>query len=163
MAFPSISRLKQPFFQNAIQQEKVASGVFAFHITQNSSELHLGTTNRQHYSGPIEYHPVINTEVNGTSEIAFWQLGKAQVGVNGKTAPLSPFKTIIDTGTTLMYGPPDEVSKVYAQVKGSQPLTDELEGYYSFPCDNVPNIGFNWGGREWMISQNKWAVPVVTM
>jgi cathepsin D len=157
MAFPAISNLNHtPFFQNAIQQNKVASGVFALYLAESGSELHLGGTNPRHYSGPIEYHPVIKTEVNGTSEIAFWQLGDAEVGVNGKSVPLSPFQTIIDSGTTLMYGPPDEVEKVYAQVEGSKALTGDLEGFYSFPCDKVPKISFKWGnGKAWTISDAK--------
>ena len=157
MAFPVISSLNHtPFFQNAIQQNKVESGVFALYLAESGSELHLGGTNPQHYSGPIEYHPIVTTDVNGTSEIAFWQLCDAEVGVNGKRIPFSPFETIIDSGTTLMYGPPDEVKKFYAQVDGSQPLTDELEGYYSFPCDNVPKISFKWGsGKAWTVSEAK--------
>ena len=155
MAFPAISQLNHtPFFHHAIQQDKVASGVFALYLAKSGSELHLGGTNPQHYVGPIEYHPVIKTDVNGALEFAFWLLGQAEVGVNGKSVPLSPFSTIIDSGTSIMYGPPDEVKKVYAQVEGSQPLTGKLEGFHSFPCDNVPRISFKWGsGKAWTISE----------
>jgi cathepsin D len=157
MGFPAMSNLNHtPFFQHAIQQNKVASGVFAFYLAESGSELHLGGTNPQHYSGPIEYHSVIDTEVNGTSEIAFWQLGGAEVGVNGKSVPLSPFPTIVDSGTTFMYGPPDEVEKVYAQVPGSQALTGVLQGFYSFPCNDVPKISFKWGsGKAWIVTEAK--------
>jgi hypothetical protein len=157
MAFPVVSRLNHtPFFQHAIQQNKVASGAFAFYLAESGSELHLGGTNSQHYSGPIEYHPVVDTEANGTSKMAYWQLGDAEVSMNGKSVPLSPFQTIIDTGTTLMFGPTDDVEKVYAQVEGSKPLTGELEGFYSFPCDNVPKLSFKWGiGKAWTISEAK--------
>jgi hypothetical protein len=157
MAFPALSNLNHtPFFQNAIQQNQVASGVFALYLAESRSELHLGGTNRRHYSGPIEYHPVIKAEANGTSKMAFWQLGDAEVDVNGKRAPLSPFQTIIDSGTTLMYGPTHDVEKLYAQVEGSKPLTGESEGFYSFPCDKVPKISFKWGnGKAWTISEAK--------
>ena len=157
MAFPPVSHLNHtPFFQHAIQQDKVATGAFAFYLAESGSELHLGGTNPQHYSGPIEYHPVVNTKANGKSKIAYWQLDDAEVSVNGKSIPLSPFETIIDTGTTLMYGPTDDVKKVYAQVEGSKPLTDDLEGYYSFPCDNAPKMNFKWGnGKAWAISEAK--------
>ena len=157
MAFPAISNLNHtPFFQHAVQQNKVASGVFAFYLAESGSELHLGGTNPQHYSGPIEYHPVVKTDVNGTSEFGFWLIGEGEVGVNGKRVSLSPFKTFIDTGTPLMYGPPDAVEKVYAQVEGSKPLTDEFKGYYSFPCINVPKISFKWdSGKAWTIPQAK--------
>ena len=157
MGFPAIAQLNHtPFFQTAIRQNKVASGVFALYLADSGSELHLGGTNRRHYSGPIEYHPVIKTDVNGTSEFAFWLLDKAEVGVNGKSVPLSPFKTIIDSGTSLFYGPPDEVKKLYAHVPGSQALTGALRGSYSFPCNNVPKISFKWGsGRVWTIPEAK--------
>jgi cathepsin D len=55
-----------------------------------------------------------------------------------------------------MYGPPDEVKKVYAQVEGSKQLTGDLTGFYSFPCDKVPKISFKWGnGKAWTISDAK--------
>ena len=55
-----------------------------------------------------------------------------------------------------MYGPPDEVKKLFAQVEGSQPLTGKLEGFHSFPCDNVPKISFKWGsGKAWTINEAK--------
>ena len=157
MAFPTISQLNHtPFLQTAIDQNKIAAGVFALYLTESGSELHLGGTNPRHYSGPIEYHPVVKTDVNGTSEFAFWMLGQAEVGINGKSAPLSPFKTIIDSGTSIMYGPQAEVEKVYAQVPGSQALTGALQGSYSFPCNNAPKISFKWGsGKAWTISEAK--------
>ena len=155
MAFPAISQLNHtPFFQHAIEQNKIAPGVFALYLAESGSELHLGGTNPQHYVGPIEYHPVIKTDVNGALEFAFWLLGQAEVGVNGKSVPLSPFETIIDSGTSLMYGPPDEVEKVYAQIEGSQALGGALQGFYSFPCNNVPKINFKWGsGKAWTIPE----------
>ena len=78
--------------------------------------------------------------------------------MNGKSVPLSPFSTIIDSGTSIMYGPPDEVKKVYAQVEGSKQLTgdSDLKGFYSFPCDKVPKISFKWdNGKAWTISEVK--------
>ena len=153
MAFPALSRFNHtPFFQHAIQQNKVAYGVFGFYLADSGSELHLGGTNPHHYSGPIEYHPVINSEVNGISEIGFWQLGKAEVHVNGKRVPLPPLKTITDSGSSYMYGPLDDVNKLYAQVEGSQALTGDQQGFYSFPCNNVPKMSFKWGsGKAWTV------------
>ena len=157
MAFPSLSNLNHtPFFQHAIQQKKVASGVFALYLSETGSELHLGGTNPQHYSGHIEYHPVIKSKANGISKMAYWLLGDAEVGVNGKRVPLPPFQTLIDSGTTLMFGPMDDVKKFYAQIEGSMPLTGDMEGFYSFPCDKVPKISFKWGnGKAWTISEAK--------
>ena len=88
--------------------------------------------------------------------MAYWLLGDAEVGVNGKRVPLPPFQTVIDSGTTLMFGPMDGVKKFYAQIEGSMPLTGDMEGFYSFPCDKVPKISFKWGnGKAWTIREAK--------
>ena len=38
----------------------------------------------------------------------------------------------IDTGTTLVGGPPAIIDAIYAQIPGSQALTGENEGYYTY-------------------------------
>jgi hypothetical protein len=156
MAFTGLSALNHTaFFQNAIRQNKVASGVFALYLAETGSELHLGGTNPQHYSGSIEYHPVLDLEFENKKGTSAWLIGDGEVEVNGKNA-LSPIMTIIDSGTTLMNGPTDEVKKVYAQVEGSKPLTGDMKGFYSFPCDKVPKISFKWGnGKAWTIPEAK--------
>lgn len=64
----------------------------------------------------------------------------------------SGFKTIIDSGTTIIYGPPSQVAAFYGNIPGSQ-LYDSANGFYSFPCGNAPsNVAFNWGGKNWVIS-----------
>ncbi len=68
-------------------------------------------------------------------------------------------KTIIDSGTTLIYGPPDIVAKLYASIPGSAVFQQNSE-FYTFPCANVPlNIAFSWGGKQWTISPEK-SVPL---
>ena len=154
MGFPAISTLNHtPFFHNAIQQKKVASGVFAFYLGESGSELHLGGTSPQHYHGSIEYHPILDAVIQNRNVPAFWVLGGGELDVNGMNV-VSPIITIIDSGTSFMFGPPDEVEKVFAQVPGSQALTGGLQGFHSFPCNNVPKISFKWGsGKAWTISE----------
>ena len=67
---------------------------------------------------------------------------------------MTGFKTIIDSGTTIMYGPPSAVKKFYAKVSGSG-VYDSSEGYYSYPCDSLPTVGFTWGGSTFAISSAK--------
>ena len=53
--------------------------------------------------------------------------------VNGKDIALPPDGTgVVETGTTLIGGPPAVISAIYAQIPGSQPLTGNLAGYYGF-------------------------------
>ncbi|KAH8101206.1 acid protease [Cristinia sonorae] len=144
LAFPSISNLKtSPFFQTAVSQGAVPANVFAFKLGSSDSSLYLGGTDTSLYSGDIEFHPV-------DSSGGFWQATGASAEVNGEPV-VSNFATIIDSGTTIMYGPPDAVKSLYAAIPGSK-LADSQQGYYSFPCNSAPEVAFNWGGQSWAIT-----------
>ncbi|KAI0823444.1 acid protease [Trametes gibbosa] len=144
LAYPAISNLnKPPFFNTAVSQGTVDEGVFGFKLASAGSELYLGGTNSDHFSGSIEYHPV-------DTSTGFWQITGAKAYV-GSTAAVTGFETIIDSGTTIMYGPPAAVKKLYAKVSGSA-LFDSSNGYYSYPCKSPPSISFSWGGKQWAIT-----------
>ncbi|KAI0722417.1 aspartic peptidase domain-containing protein [Fomitopsis betulina] len=145
LAFPSISQLNaNPYFWTAVEQKAVNQSVFAFKLASSDSELYIGGTNDQLYSGDIEYHNV------SSSGGGFWQISGASAIVGGKEV-VSGFETIIDSGTTLMYGPPDAVQKFYAGIDGAQ---EAYDGSYSIPCDSIPTIAFSWGGNDWEISSD---------
>jgi cathepsin D len=147
LAFPAISNLNQnPFFNTAAEEGAVKSSEFGFYLASSGSELFLGGTNSEHYSGDLEYHDV-------DTSTGFWQITGAKATVAGSSA-VTGFETIIDSGTTIMYGPPASVKKVWAKVKGSK-LFDSENGYYSFPCNSDPEIAFSWGGKSFSISSAK--------
>jgi cathepsin D len=109
MAFPALSALHQsPFFNTAHHN---GANQFGFYLASSGSELYLGGTDRSKYSTSIEYHRV-------NPSTGFWQLTGASAKVGGAVAA-SNFQTIIDSGTTIMYGPPAAVKAVYAKVPGS--------------------------------------------
>ncbi|KAJ7510848.1 acid protease [Mycena galericulata] len=144
LAFPAISNLKEnPFFVNADAQGTVSANQFGFFLASSGSELYLGGTETSKYSGDIEYNAV-------DSSGGFWQATGAKALVGGSSA-VTGFQTIIDSGTTLMYGPPAAIKKLFAKVSGSK-LFDSTNGYYSYPCDSPPEISFSWGGKDWTIT-----------
>ncbi|KAJ3859585.1 acid protease [Lentinula novae-zelandiae] len=144
LAFPAISNLDaDPFFVNANSQNAVDSNEFGFYLASSGSELYLGGANSDLYSGSIEYHDV-------DTSTGFWQISGASIASDGTTA-VSEFATIIDSGTTIMYGPPSAVKEFYAQVSGSK-LYDSANGFYSFPCESAPEVSFSWGGDSFTVS-----------
>ncbi|KAH9895122.1 protease [Cubamyces lactineus] len=144
LAFPAISNLqKSPFFNTAKSQGAVKNGVFGFKLAKSGSELYLGGTDSSLYTGSIEYHPVTGS--------GFWQISGASILVGSQTVK-SGFQTIIDSGTTIIYGPPKSVAAFYQAIPGAQ-LYDSQSGFYSFPCSSAPsNVAFSWGGNTWTIS-----------
>ncbi|KAI0792846.1 acid protease [Abortiporus biennis] len=143
LAFSSISNLgASPFFNSAFSQGVVSSDVFGFKLASSGSELYLGGTDTSLYTGSIEYHSVKNT--------GFWQASSASISVGTKKV-VTGFDTIIDSGTTIMYGPPSAVKTFYAAISGSK-VYDSANGYYSFPCNTPPTVSFSWGGKTFTVS-----------
>ena len=50
---------------------------------------------------------------------------------NSVTIPSSS-QVAIDTGTTLVGGPAEQISQLFAQIPGSAPATGNYEGYYTY-------------------------------
>lgn len=147
LAYPSISQLKQnPWFNSALKAGVVSSGEFGFKLASSGSELYLGGTDSSLYSGSLEYHDIDTSS-------GFWQV-KGGKSVVGSKHPNTGIDTIIDSGTTIMYGPTDDVKTFYAAIPGSKEF-DSAHGSYSYPCDSLPTIGFSWGGKTWTITEDK--------
>ncbi|CDO74021.1 hypothetical protein BN946_scf185043.g70 [Trametes cinnabarina] len=148
LGFPPISNLNQdPFLITAFKQHPELTNVFAIKLEKTNSELHIGDLNVSAFTGAIEYH-------NLSSADGFWQIGNAAALVNGRSV-VSGFQTVIDSGTTIMYGPPDAVQEVYQTVNGST-LFDETNGFWSYPCATPPQIAFSWGESSWGIRTENW-------
>lgn len=125
----------------AINQSVVSQGVFAFKLVPSGAELYIGGTDSSLYTGDIEYHGL------SSSSGGFWRISGASAIVNNKTV-VSSLDTIIDSGTTLMYGPPTAVEQFYKEIQGAQKFE---EGLYSFPCSTALTVAFTWGGKIWQI------------
>lgn len=72
--------------------------MFAFKLASSDSELYIGGTNDQLYSGDIEYHNV------SSSGGGFWQISGASAIVGGKEV-VSGFDTITDSGESSLRTP----------------------------------------------------------
>lgn len=148
LGFPALSNLgRTPFFNSAKAQGSVLNEKFGFFLASENSELHLGDYNASHYTGALEAHTV------DSASLGFWQITGAKALI-GSTTVVSGFKTIIDSGTTIMYGPPAAVKTFYSKISGSA-VFDPENGFYSFPCSSVPPAAFSWGGKSWAVSAAK--------
>ena len=60
------------------------------------------------------------------------QIADAKIMV-GSQVVQSGFRTVIDSGTTLIYPPPSQVAAFYKAIPGAQ-VYDQSRGFYTFPC-----------------------------
>ena len=123
----------------------VSEGIFAFKLAPVDSSLFLGGTDSSLYIGSTEFHPIDPSS-------GHWQVPGTAAHV-GSGTPNAGFDAIIDSGTTLAYGPVADVQKFYSAIPGSQSLGG---GAWSYPCDSLPPVSFSWnGGQTWQITPEK--------
>jgi hypothetical protein len=76
MAYESISSYgASPVFQSLVSQGQVSNPVFSFYLATSDSELYIGGTNQDHYTGSFTYMPV-TTQVGIILDGAFDSLSK---------------------------------------------------------------------------------------
>jgi len=68
----------------------------------------------------------------------------------------------IDTGTTLIGGPTEAVASIYSNIQGSQPLSGQMQGYFSIPCDTSVSTSFSFGSKTWSISPADFTVQQIS-
>jgi cathepsin D len=77
--------------------------------------------------------------------------------VNGQSVSLpntaQASYSAIDTGTTLIGGPPEAIKAIFADIPGSAPGTGDYEGYYTYPCDSKVQLSLTFGsGTAWNVA-----------
>lgn len=139
MGFKSISDYNaNPPFQSMVAAGAVDESVFGFKLAESGSELYLGGTNSNLYSGDFTYVPVTDevsillSGIEGAgadlcASQGYWQVNMDAFNVNGKKV-VSSTSSIIDTGTTLIVGDTASVKAVYAKISGSK---DQGDGTWS--------------------------------
>ncbi|KAH9926259.1 aspartic peptidase domain-containing protein [Epithele typhae] len=113
--------------------------------------FNLGAVNSSLFTGDIDYQSI------PSGEEGYWIQELAGLAVNGESVSLpsgSSSYAAIDTGTTLVGGPDQYISALYAQIPGSQALTGENAGYYTYPCSTNVNVTMRFGSSSisWPIS-----------
>jgi len=127
-------------FQTLVSQGQVSSPVFSFYFAESGSELYIGGTNHNHYTGSFTYMPVT---VEG-----YWQGSFDGISVNGQTV-VGYETTIIDTGTTQVLGDTQSVQAIYDQIPGSKNVGS---GIWTIPCDFDTPVSITFSGKEFPIS-----------
>ncbi|KAF8624021.1 hypothetical protein AX17_007227 [Amanita inopinata Kibby_2008] len=161
LAFQSIASSKaMPLWQTLVSEGAWDSPVMAFQLTrfnnassaqslESGGSFSMGFTNSSLYTGDIEY---LDLPVSGS----YWILPLTSLTVQSSSISLpsgSGAYSAIDTGTTLIGGPSEFITQVFAQIPGAQPGTGNFESYWTYPCDTAVNVTVSFGnGKSWAIS-----------
>lgn len=112
----------------------------------------LGGTDSKYYHGELSY-------LNVTRK-AYWQVHMDQLEVgNELTLCKGGCEAIVDTGTSLLVGPVEEVKELQKAI-GAVPL---IQGEYMIPCEKVsslPTVYLKLGGKNYELHPDKYILKV---
>ncbi|KAL3671149.1 hypothetical protein V7S43_004330 [Phytophthora oleae] len=148
LAFDTISvdHLKTPFHR-MIQQGLLDEPVFAFYLgDQKDGELTFGGTDKAHYKGELEYVDVTSATYWSVKLDAVETKGEKLTDVN---------KAIVDSGTSLIAGPKDQVAKLAALV-GAHKF---IMGEYLISCTAAaPDISFVLNSKTYTLTKDEYTL-----
>ncbi|OJA21662.1 hypothetical protein AZE42_09551 [Rhizopogon vesiculosus] len=159
LAWQTIASSKHtPFWQTLAGSGAWSDPVMAFQLTRfiNASKVNteepggsftMGFANTSLYTGNIDWQDLPSTP-------SYWILPMESLTVQGNTITPSSAESFsaIDTGTTLVGGPPDVIQSIYQQIPGSAPGSGDWQGYWTYPCNTQVNVAISFGGPSWPIA-----------
>ncbi|KAF7978161.1 hypothetical protein HWV62_1342 [Athelia sp. TMB] len=152
LAWPSLSAFKlsgyKPFFNSLIAQGTVKQGVIGVVFDEvPGAEVCLGCIHDTFPHSTLGY-----TALESKS---FWQIALNSITVNQKSKVVGSSTAIIDTGTSLIFGPKAAVYAIYAHFPGAQDASDTIApGAFTFPCAaaSLPgNLTFTFPGGSYLL------------
>ncbi|TIB95373.1 carboxypeptidase S [Wallemia mellicola] len=159
LAWSSLSQdVGTPFWQQLVQNNQIsAENTMSFYLTRMRSNSQaqslepggtftLGEIDSSLYTGDISYHDIIGED--------WWRVKMTGIKVNGETV-FTPTMTIgagVDSGTTLIGGPHDDIAKIWDAVEGAQEGSGSYAGYWFYPCDANPNIEIEIDGTTYAVN-----------
>jgi hypothetical protein len=132
--------------QALVASGQLAEPVFAFFMGDNSAgELTLGSVNSAHYSGEFSYVPLLDK--------SYWEITLDSLALDGQQVG-STTKAIVDSGTSLMAGPTEDVQAIASSLG----LTSILGKEYIVDCSKQYKLTYTLGGKAYDLDQDAMVV-----
>lgn len=141
----SVDLIPSPM-DNLIAQGLIEHPIISFNLGNNSDgELIIGGYEEEKIDGTIEFINLI--------EIDYWTVSLDQIMI-GNTKFNGAKKAIIDTGTSLLIGPPSDVNKMATLLSAT--LIDDI---YIVDCNNnLPNIEIILDKRSFVLTPDDYLI-----
>ncbi|CAJ0943913.1 unnamed protein product, partial [Mesorhabditis belari] len=160
MGFDSISvnKIPQPMDQIFANTAICDQQLFAFWLSRdandvaNGGEMTLCGMDSNHYTGQIAWAPLIADD--------YWRIKLDKLTIKGASYGAG-VAAIVDTGTSLLTGPTDDITKIQKAI-GAIPLGN---GEYTVPCKLVPalpEITFTIAGKDFKLAGKDYILQVTS-
>ena len=139
----------------------------ASQVESDGGEFTMGGLDSSKYTGDMNYItidsddqdywriPLQGLTVQGTSVTTVSSPSTLNGAVaDSQDTSSSTAGCAIDTGTTLIGVPSTAASAIYAQISGAEAMSASsgYEGYYQYPCSTSVNVTFQFGGKNYAMS-----------
>jgi len=155
MAFEALSVGGIPTAMGAmVKRQELQENVFGFYLGRlgpnahgktdaDNSELVIGGVDPKHYTGKFVYVRLLSN--------TYWQVKLDGISVNGGSVPTAP-TAIIDSGTSLIIGPAEDVATIMTGLGAQQ---DPTQGAWTIECDKLKgDITFTMANNAFPLTPN---------
>ncbi|XP_049977250.1 napsin-A [Alexandromys fortis] len=159
LGFPTLSvGGVQPPLDSMVEQGLLEKPIFSFYLNRDAEgsdggELVLGGSDPAHYIPPLTFIPV--------TVPAYWQVHMESVKVGtGLTLCAQGCDAILDTGTSLITGPREEIRALNKAI-GGFPF---LAGQYLIQCSRIPElppVSFHLGGVWFNLTGQDYVIKII--
>ncbi|XP_050517442.1 uncharacterized protein LOC126892053 [Diabrotica virgifera virgifera] len=146
--------------ENMVQQGLLDKPVFSFYLSQaatgDKGELVLGGSDPKDYKGDFTYVPI-----SGKPE---WQVSAQGISIGNQHVCQNGCETIIDTGTSVILGPWDDVEAINNVIGGKVATCNDPNNtmVYCIDCNtnlnDLPDVVFSFGGQQFAIPASTYIV-----
>ncbi len=133
-------------------QKLLPANVFAISLNRNvdgpnTGEVMFGATDPAQFTGKITYTSV------ATKSQGDWAIPMDGIMYDGTTSNIAGKLAYIDTGTSYIFGPADDVAALHKQIPGAQSADGVT---YTVPCGSDKPLAVSFSGVTYNISAADW-------
>ncbi|XP_077542490.1 lysosomal aspartic protease-like [Haemaphysalis longicornis] len=148
-----------PVFDNMIKQKLLPKSVFSIYLNRQPNavpggEIYFGDINKARYTGDITYTPV--------TKKSYWQFRMEGMQVKkDKTFCIGGCDAVVDTGSSFIEGPKDEIERLNSYLRATETPTGE----WRVKCANIPKmpkIIFFIGGKQFTMTAEEYVIQLQT-
>jgi len=133
--------------ESLAKQGSISEAITSYKLSRTADGLNDGEIT---FGGldQSKFDPKTAVTVDNVNALGFWE-APMNISVNGQDLGLTGRTSILDTGTTLIIAPSNDVTAVHAKIPGAK---SDGQGGFTIPCTNTAVLSMTFGGQQFDIN-----------